>query len=280
MVSIHTFNSNLFQANPVPNLNDNFPLLTGLMVLHKSDVNVESFIDSCLSIFHTPARGKDITIKLELCDSSVDASLPVVSTDLFLIDKFKMSQVLRNFMSNALKFTPDGGTITVRTCFIPDTKIVPHVNNDSKTVPTNRWPLQIASSTRTKDGRTYVDLEGGSDDDGDIDDGNHSLPKTCTPAQQGMLRISVLDSGAGISPENQKRLFNEIIQFNPEILQAGGGSGFGLYICKGIVDLHDGSINVHSEGTYLFLPPCSLILFFSLDLFFLNYAYHTLHHPV
>ena len=31
--------------------------------------------------------------------------------------------------------------------------------------------------------------------------------------------------GAGISEEDQQRLFKEIIQFNPEKLQAGGGSG-------------------------------------------------------
>ena len=55
-------------------------------------------------------------------------------------------------------------------------------------------------------------------------------------------------SGAGISEENQKKLFNEIVQFNPEKLQGGGGSGFGLFICKGIVDLHNGAIRVTSEG--------------------------------
>ena len=63
-----------------------------------------------------------------------------------------------------------------------------------------------------------------------------------------MLHISVIDSGAGISAENQKKLFKEVIQFNPEKLQSGGGSGFGLYICKGIVDLHEGFLSVFSEG--------------------------------
>ena len=48
--------------------------------------------------------------------------------------------------------------------------------------------------------------------------------------------------------ENQKRLFGEIIQFNPEKLQAGGGSGFGLFIAKGITDLHGGDISVFSKG--------------------------------
>jgi CheY-like chemotaxis protein len=64
----------------------------------------------------------------------------------------------------------------------------------------------------------------------------------------GVLRISVIDHGAGISPENQKRLFKEIVQFSPEKLQAGGGSGFGLFITRGIVELHGGQIWVESKG--------------------------------
>lgn len=57
-----------------------------------------------------------------------------------------------------------------------------------------------------------------------------------------------LKLGAGISEENQKRLFNEIVQFNPEVLQAGGGSGLGLWITRGIVDLHNSRISVFSAG--------------------------------
>jgi CheY-like chemotaxis protein len=65
---------------------------------------------------------------------------------------------------------------------------------------------------------------------------------------RGRLVIEVLDTGAGISRENQKRLFNEIVQFNPEKLQAGGGSGLGLWITQEILNLHDGSFSVSSEG--------------------------------
>ena len=66
--------------------------------------------------------------------------------------------------------------------------------------------------------------------------------------RRGRLIITVTDTGPGISSENQKRLFKEIVQFNPEKLQAGGGSGFGLFISQGIIDLHDGCMGVYSQG--------------------------------
>ena len=239
------------------------------MDLHKSDVNVESFIDSCLSIFHTPARGKDITIKMELCDQSVEASLSVNKTDSISFDKFKMSQVLRNFMSNAMKFTPDGGTITVRACFTPDmskplvaipsnSKLLVKQDSSKSVSPLFRLMSLSTKSVIASDvdveegyiiGSANQDVGGGSGSGGD-----GGL------AQQGMLRISVIDSGTGISLENQKRLFTEIVQFNPEVLQGGGGSGFGLYICKGIVDLHGGSIDVFSKGTQRANTSCQCIL--------------------
>ena len=40
----------------------------------------------------------------------------------------------------------------------------------------------------------------------------------------------------------------QVVQFSPEKLQAGGGSGFGLFITKSIVDLHEGTIGVYSAG--------------------------------
>eukprot|EP01033_Poteriospumella_lacustris_P015717 gene15717-11246_t len=62
------------------------------------------------------------------------------------------------------------------------------------------------------------------------------------------VRISVKDTGAGISPENQKRLFGQYVQFNASKLQQGKGSGLGLWISKSIVEMHGGKIWAHSEG--------------------------------
>lgn len=38
------------------------------------------------------------------------------------------------------------------------------------------------------------------------------------------------------------------MQFSPHQLQGGQGTGLGLYMSKGVMDLHDGSIGVDSAG--------------------------------
>lgn len=64
-----------------------------------------------------------------------------------------------------------------------------------------------------------------------------------------VVLLSVQDSGPGISPHDQARLFQNFVQIRPEQLQRGAGSGLGLTIAKQIVELHGGRIGVASTGT-------------------------------
>ena len=64
----------------------------------------------------------------------------------------------------------------------------------------------------------------------------------------GTIIISVRDNGAGISAENLVKMFGEGMQIDANKLQSGQGSGLGLHIAKGIVNLHNGTISVHSDG--------------------------------
>jgi CheY-like chemotaxis protein len=66
--------------------------------------------------------------------------------------------------------------------------------------------------------------------------------------QAGTMRIAVKDSGAGLSPQQLAEICAEGVQFNANELQAGQGSGLGLFISKGIVDQHGGKLVVESEG--------------------------------
>jgi CheY-like chemotaxis protein len=60
--------------------------------------------------------------------------------------------------------------------------------------------------------------------------------------------VAVKDSGAGLSPEQLAEICAEGVQFNANQLQAGQGSGLGLFISKGLVEQHGGTLRVSSEG--------------------------------
>lgn len=61
---------------------------------------------------------------------------------------------------------------------------------------------------------------------------------------EGMLRVAVRDTGPGVAPDDVPRLFERYWQA-PRLLRAG--SGLGLFIAKGIVEAHGGTIGVNSE---------------------------------
>ncbi|QQO09329.1 response regulator [Breznakiella homolactica] len=102
-------------------------------------------------------------------------------------DEQRLAQVLTNLISNAVKFTPEGGTITL------------------------------------------------------------SVGKTAEADGMCTLQIEVSDTGIGISPDQQERLFQSFEQADGSIARKYGGTGLGLAISKSIVEMMDGSIGVESE---------------------------------
>ncbi|HSX19617.1 MAG TPA: response regulator, partial [Gammaproteobacteria bacterium] len=61
------------------------------------------------------------------------------------------------------------------------------------------------------------------------------------------LRISVTDTGIGISDEQKKELFNAFNQTSPNITRKFGGTGLGLVICKKLVEQMHGTIELESD---------------------------------
>jgi signal transduction histidine kinase/CheY-like chemotaxis protein len=225
-------------------------LESGILELHKENVVVDSFLKSCLSMFSAHARECGVTMTMTMVtDTDRDDDIPSVSLqphDSIFADKFKMDQVIRNLISNALKFTPRGGHVTVKAIFVQDSEIESprnhhdHAGKLLDTPPPIRMKRKIDSFLNIAKNRKLSMIA-------HVDDGAVADESACAEVR-GKLVIVVADTGAGISKENQKRLFTEIVQFNPEKLQAGGGSGLGLWITQEILNLHDGSISVSSDG--------------------------------
>jgi two-component system CheB/CheR fusion protein len=69
----------------------------------------------------------------------------------------------------------------------------------------------------------------------------------CRP-NEGHVLVEVNDSGIGIEPEALSRVFNAFEQAERSITRQFGGLGLGLAISKALVEMHEGTIEAHSQG--------------------------------
>jgi signal transduction histidine kinase len=107
----------------------------------------------------------------------IDSTLGIVH-----LDPMRLKQVLYNYLSNAIKFTPEGGRVTLRV----------------------------------------------------------------RPDGSERFRIEVEDTGIGIRPEDEHRLFIEFQQLDAGTAKKFSGSGLGLALTKRLVEAQGGTVGVRS----------------------------------
>lgn len=69
----------------------------------------------------------------------------------------------------------------------------------------------------------------------------HETKSSCT------IKVTVTDTGIGIGDEQQRGIFNSFQQVDGDATRKYGGTGLGLAVTKGIVELMNGEITVDSE---------------------------------
>lgn len=181
------------------------------MSLQLEPFSLHTLLENNLQHLQTQAYAKEIAVIMN-CKHERPGQEKGENDLLFIADRIKLNQVIRNLVTNALKYAPAHGTVTINT----------HVSNDGNGLITEKPSKGLS--------RHYQQILNGQYE------------------AAGYIVISVVDSGVGKSENQINQLFREGVQFNPNDLQAGQGSGLGLWIAKGIVTSHDGSLQASSGG--------------------------------
>jgi signal transduction histidine kinase len=151
------------------------------------------------------------------------------------VDRHKMGQVMRNLLSNAMKFTSSGGVVDIVLSRVTRTEVDNPSMQRQKSILGNFRRNSVRPLTMRAVRRI----------------GNTNDNTNC-------VRIQIKDTGEGISLENQKKLFGQYVQFHAGKLQKGKGSGLGLWISKGIVVLHGGELQYSTSPHFPLLIFCVL----------------------
>jgi PAS domain S-box-containing protein len=146
---------------------------SGTVQLVEGPIDVVALCNHCVNMLNERAQRAGLKLKVNLAED-----LPALNAD-----ERRITQVLLNLATNAVKFTPAGGTITIG-----------------------------------------ADVE-----------------------SSGNLVMSVADTGIGISEKDLERVFEPFVQVNRSAHPQQEGAGLGLAICKNLIELHQGRIEVSSR---------------------------------
>ncbi|HET9576465.1 MAG TPA: ATP-binding protein [Usitatibacter sp.] len=77
--------------------------------------------------------------------------------------------------------------------------------------------------------------------------GGHITLGLAREGSEGVVRVR--DNGIGLAPESVASIFDMFVQLDRSLERSQAGLGVGLTLARRLVELHDGEISAHSEGT-------------------------------
>jgi len=164
----------------------------GKVDLHVERMSVAAACQGLVGLIRPQADRKGVSLHLDLRDTSpnphASPEAPSVLARGFIeTDPRKFQQIVFNFLSNAVKFTPPGGEVTLRT------------------------------------------------------------ERVVAGEQEPRIRVSVLDTGPGVPPEERARIFEKFTRVESGHAREHSGTGLGLAIAKELASMIQGEIHLESE---------------------------------
>jgi len=187
--------------NMINDLLDLAKTQAGKMELHIEKTSIQQLCNALVSSFSLLTKEKKIKIEL-----LVDSDIPTLSTD-----AGKVQQILYNFLSNAVKFTPPRGRIEIRAFLILDTRC----------------------SMLVKEGGTQARIQ--------------NRESRIENPESRIVRIAVSDTGCGIAESDREKIFEKFRQVDGSITRESTGTGLGLTISTELAAMLAGSIGLQSE---------------------------------
>ena len=180
---LNTIRSNVGRmATLVSDLSDISRIEAGRMRLEYSSTPINDAILEAINSAQTQINEKKQSIELKLCEDNPNV----------WCDQTRLTQILANLVSNAIKYTPLNGTVTI---------------TEQKTQ--NIW-----------------DPKGAPD----------------------VICVCVSDTGYGISPEDQKKIFQKFFRSEDQHIREASGTGLGLNITRHLVEMQGGRIWFESQA--------------------------------
>jgi signal transduction histidine kinase/HAMP domain-containing protein len=184
---------------------------SGSMSYELSEFSLRELITSSIAMFRE--RTVKHNIKVEY---AVDEGLNIIAAD-----RKKLKQIMSNLISNAVKFTPDGGSVHI-------------------------FARRVQSEENPPES-PFVKV------------GLSEIPPLTKGGEGGFIEISVADTGIGMDEKEMKLLFKPFQQLESPLQKRYEGTGLGLYLTKKLIELHGGRIWVGSEkgrgSKFTFLIP-------------------------
>ena len=178
---------------------------SGQISLDAIPINLRLLVEEVGALFRPRAQQKNMSLKV-LYDQRL--------SDYALGDPVRLKQILSNLISNAVKFTPEGGTVILRAFALPvDQKVASaHIfDNDG-----NLAKLACAVTTETL-------------------------------ADAMTVCFQVIDNGIGMKADSLSGIFDAYNQADKSTHRLYGGTGLGLSVCKSLIECMQGVIRADSE---------------------------------